>query len=126
MASGDVVDPIRPAGNFTAEHTFEADNGGLGLSLEATEEASTAVALPVPRNRAYIITNDGAVTLWYGFGGPSFEATLAYLPVLPGTSVPGTLPLPEDDGQGGPVWTHISTITRGGTTTATINFGKGR
>ena len=98
---------------------FEPDSGGLGVALEATTTASVAQLLPPRHGRGYIITNDSQNCYWYGFGGASFRATLAYLPALPGTQIGGTFP---NDAS----LTHISVITRVGSATGTINFGKGR
>lgn len=106
-------------GNNPVTTPFEPDSGGKGVALTATTTASVAVALPIGHGRQYIISNDGMVSFWYGFGGSEFLATLAYLEVGPDKRLPFTFP--NDI-----TLTHISVITRSGSTTGTINFGKGK
>ena len=108
-----------PVGDLPAEYTFLPDNGGLGVALSAKIVASTPQKLPVGHSQGYIITNDGDNCMWYAFCRSNGVATLAYLPVLPWRQWSGTFP--NDS-----TLTHISVITRTGTTTGTINFGKGR
>lgn len=106
-------------GDNPAEYTFLPDTGGLGVALTAAMTASVPQKLPLGHSQSYIITNDGLACFWYAFCAGDGAATLAYLPVLPGTQLNGTFP--NDS-----TLTHISVITRLGSTTGTINFGKGR
>lgn len=113
------------SGDNPAVYSLVPDNGGAGLALFATTTPSVAVPLPLGHGRQYMISNDGPVSYWYGFGGPNFKATMgafngdiAYLEVLPGVQLAQTFP--NDDSL-----THISVVSRVGPTTGTISFGKG-
>ncbi len=114
-----MVATLFPVGDVPVNTMFVPDSGGLGVALSASVTASTPQKLPVGHSQGYVITNDGDNCMWYAFCPSTGRATLAYLPVLPWRQWSGTFP---NDAS----LTHISVITRTGTTTGTINFGKGR
>jgi hypothetical protein len=112
------VETIFPPQAYTVLMPFDPVNGGRGLALAAGVVASAPIALPANRGQTCLITNDGPVCFWVGFGGATIQATLADLPVLPGTQVTYTLP---NDG----TCTHLSTVARQSGGLGTINFGLG-
>ena len=118
--------PLYPAAlQPVLTYPLELQDGGLGVALTCTSTASAAQAITAIPGGTITVCNDGASCLWFRIGGTGVVATLACTPVLPGTkevfTVPNTPPT-----AGVYPYTHISAITRSGTTTTgTANFGVG-
>lgn len=95
------------------------DGGGAGVPLVCDVTASVGQLIAVTPGKTILVGNDGSFAFWFLLGPANVRATLGSMLVLPGDQVAFTV---ADDGG---VYTHISTITRSGTTTGTANWGTG-
>lgn len=104
---------------YTAILPFTPVAGGAGIDI-ATDENGAVYPLPgsARNGQAFQAFNDGYTAYWIVFGKADVTASVAGLPVPPGTLVAYTLPT---DG----TYTHLAVRTRSGPATGTINFGTG-
>lgn len=115
-----MVETIFQPGAYTVVLPFQPISGGRGLALLPTATPAS-IALParvLSQAQTCMATNDSSVTWFLAFGDSGATATLADLPVLPGTQVVFTMP---NDG----TYTHAAFRTRSGSATGTLNFGLG-
>lgn len=104
---------------YGVNYPLELRAGGAGVALSAGAAASAGVAILAVGGDQITVCNDGTQCMWFLLGGSGVQATLAGTPILPSSKESFTIPR-----DGGP-YGFISTITRAGTTTGTLNYGRG-
>lgn len=100
-------------------YPFELRGGGTGFGTAVTTTASTGRALSFVPGEQITVYNDGQVAVWFAVGASTILATTDCTPVPPGEKEVFTV------SQDGGTYTHISFITRTGSSFATVNLGFG-
>jgi hypothetical protein len=104
---------------YRLNYAFELRNGGVGYGTAVTTTATSGHALPFAPGEQITVYNDGSVAVWFAVGASKILATTGCTPIPPGSKEVFTIP---NDGR---PYTHISFVTRTGTSFATVNIGFG-
>ena len=100
-------------------YPFELKSGGTGVGFSVTTTASVGRAITFTPGEQMTVYNDGSVAVWFAIGASTILATTDCTPVPPG--VKEVFTIPNDGG----TYTHVSLITRTGSSFATVNVGFG-
>jgi hypothetical protein len=104
---------------YRLNYPMELRGGGIGYGADVSTTPSTGRALPFVPGEQITVYNDGSVAIWFAIGGPNILATTSCTPVVPGAKEVFTIS--QDEG----TYTHISWVTRTGSSFATVNLGFG-
>lgn len=100
-------------------YAFELRGGGCGVGFTVTTTPNAGRAIPFTPGEQITVYNDGLVAVWFAVGESTILATTDCTPVPPGAKEVFTI------SQDGGTYTHISLVTRTGSSFATVNIGFG-
>lgn len=104
---------------YRLNYPMELRGGGIGYGGSVSTTPSAGRALPFVPGEQITVYNDGDEAIWFAIGGASIIATTDCTPVPPGEKEVFTV------SKDGGTYTHISWVTRTGTSFATVNLGFG-